>query len=68
MRVLATSWETPGTRDLFYFELWGLLWAAKPDPSKNRVMGRAMALGGCKSRNKSNNQPKISVDGGGCLR
>ncbi len=31
-------------------------------------MGRAMALGGCKSRNKSNNQPKISVDGGGCLR
>ncbi len=50
-RVLATSWETPGKRNLFYFELWGLLWALKPDPSLNRVMGRATALGGRKSRN-----------------
>jgi hypothetical protein len=68
MRVLAISWETPGTHDLFYFELWGLLLALKPNPLKNRVMGGATALGGCKSRNKSNNQPKNSVDGGGCLR
>jgi hypothetical protein len=56
--VLATSWETPGTRDLFYFELWGLLWASKHDPLKKRVMGGATALGGRKSKNKSNNQPK----------
>ncbi len=62
--VLATSWETLGTHDLFRFELWGLLWASKPNPSKNGVMGGATALGGYKSRNKSNNQPKNSVDGG----
>ncbi len=31
-------------------------------------MGGATALDGRKSRNKSNNQPKNSVNGGGCLR
>ncbi len=64
-RVLATSWETLGTRDLFYFELWGLLWALEPDPSKNRVMGGATALGGRKSRNKATtNQKTVSMVGG----
>ncbi len=45
-----------------------LLRGLKRDPSRNREMGGAQALGGYQSFKKRNNQPKDSVgSGGGCL-
>ncbi len=45
-----------------------MLGVPKCNPSKNREMGRAQALGGCQSLKKCNNQLKNSVGHqGGCL-
>ncbi len=46
-----------------------LLGVPKCDPSRNREMGTAQALGGCQSFKKCNNQPNDGVCSGGvCLR
>ncbi len=66
MCMLATSWATPGAIQ-FYFSLWGLLWGLKCDPSKNRVIGQASALGwsGHQSRKEATTNQKQYHGGGG---